>query len=129
MFVTKPFCVLAIAVSLSVSALPAKADTTLCASLKASYQSGFSGLVSQVRAKNPMLLVAYANKLGSAHASRVPSQATALNALNSVKPACMTSLGVNECNRLLGSARSFIGRSTALNRQFEAKGCPGSLAD
>ena len=124
----------AIVVSLALSALApqtlaANPDTSVCGSLRARYQSGFADLVSQVRAKNPMLLVAYASKLGGVHASRVPSQATALDALNSVKPACLQSLGATECNRLLGSARSFIGQSTALNRQFEAKGCPGSLAD
>ena len=129
MYVRKSVSVLALAVSITVLGLSAKADTAICDSLKASYHSGFNNMVSEVRSKSPMLLVAYASKLGGGRTSQVPSQAKALNALNSVKPACISSLGTAVCNRLLGNARSFIGRSTALNHQFAAKGCPGTLAD
>lgn len=129
MYVSKSVGVLVVAISMTALGFSAKADTAICDSLKASYQTGLNNLVSEVRSKSPMLLVAYASKLGGGSTSQVPSQAKAINALNSVKPTCVSSLGAAVCNHLLGNARSFIGRSTALNRQFAAKGCPGSLAD
>lgn len=100
-----------------------------CVSLKARYQSGFNALVSEVRAKSPLLLMQYASSLGGAHASKVPSRAAAMRALASVRPSCMRSLGTESCGRLLASAAGFINRTSQLNARFEAKHCPGSLAD
>ena len=99
-----------------------------CSALRAKYQSGMNSLVAQVRAKSPSLLMQYVSSLDSMKSTHVPSHGEAMRALKSVKPACMRALGEATCNQLIGSATSFINRSTSLNASFKARHCPGGLA-